>query len=543
MKFLILLPLLISCLPKTPKDTPPPKEPLVFDPLSSQAWHLENTGQDSYSEGFAVEGEDHKIKKAHELGFTGKGIRIAISDDGVQINHPDLEPNQLVNEHRNYNAAYPFKGKPVPEDIYKDSHGTAVTGLVSAVKGNTEGSYGVAPDSLFAGFNFLSGDKSYETFLHQFGGSFNIFNYSYGMREDVITNSYKDDVAVALKQGVKRGSIYVKAAGNGFYLPSEEVWSNANFEAEQTLPYFILVGAVNSRGVRASYSSPGSNLWISGAGGEQGTISPAMITTDLTGCTYGYAHKSWGLTAFDKGFDEANPHCDYTNTMNGTSSAAPVISGIIALMLEANPNLTWRDVKHILAKTADRVDYSELDNDLSHPHPSLNLSGHTYDKKWIKNHAGNYFSNWYGFGRANALQAVLMASTYNFPLGTYIEETFSSANFSQPIPNNATGVTDIINVSSGISKIESVQLTVKLEHNAVGDLGIELTSPRGTTSKLFLINSGGEVWPIDPNPTINLLSNAFYEENPQGNWIIKIIDGHPDETGNFKNWSIQINGH
>ena len=545
MKFLILLPLLFSCIPKSPKDTPLPKEPLVFDPLSAHAWHLENTGQDTFSDGYAVAGEDHKIKKVHELGFTGKGIKIAVSDNGVQVNHPDLEQNQLVNEHRNYRTTPPYKGDPVPEDIYRDSHGTSVTGLVSAVKGNTEGSYGVAPDSLFAGFNFLSLGYSHEIFLHQLTGDFNIFNYSYGLPEHLITGTYQSEVIDTLKQGVENGAVYVKAAGNDYYLTYEgtPIWSNANFEAEQTLPYYIVVGAINSRGIKSSYSSPGSNLWISGAGGEFGTSSPAMITTDLTGCSYGSAHKTTGKTAFDKGFDEANPYCDYTNTMNGTSSAAPVISGIIALMMEANPNLTWRDVKHILAKTADRVDYSELDNNLSHPKASFNLPGHIYDKKWIKNHAGNYFSNWYGFGRANALQAVLMASTYNFPLGTYLEETFTSALLDLDIPNTAVGVTDTINVSSGVSKIESVQVRVNLEHTRAGDLGIELTSPYGTTSKLFLINSGAIVYPPTNNPEINLLSNAFYEENPQGNWTLKIIDGSSDHPGKFKGWSIKINGH
>src|SRR5690606_20003147 len=104
-------------------------------------------------------GQDHKIKAAHALGFTGKNIRIAVSDDGVEINHPEIQENQLIDEHRDYNTgAPPFLGDPTPEH-YMDAHGTAVTGLIAAVKGNTIGSFGVAPDAQFAGFNYLSSDQ------------------------------------------------------------------------------------------------------------------------------------------------------------------------------------------------------------------------------------------------------------------------------------------------------------------------------------------------------------------------------------------------
>lgn len=547
MKYLILLPFLISCLPEKPKDAPN-RDPVIFDPLAPQAWHLDNTGQNSYSEGYAIAGEDHKIKAVHELKYTGKGIRIAVSDTGVQVNHPDLEQNQLKNEHRDYRLDFPFLGNPEPIVSKKNApHGTAVTGLISAIQGNNVGAYGVAPDSLFAGFNFLDSSFEFSIYLHQMTGNFDIFNYSYGDNGSVITSPYSDLVLEALKQGSDKGSIYVKAAGNSYIEFVEGyIFGNANFEADQTIPYFIVVGAVNARGVRSSYSTPGANLWISGAGGEFGVEDPAMITTDLTGCSYGFANKETGASAFDKGFEEINPHCDFTNSMNGTSSAAPVISGIIALLKEANPKLTWRDIKHILAKTADRVDYS-VNNTLEHPLAAQRLTGHTYDVKWTKNMAGNFFSNWYGFGRANALEAVLMASSYDFPLGEYQEENYPSAsNLNKIIPAGAGGVEDEIEVmSSEIAKIESIQLEVILNHPKIGELGIELTSPQGTTSRLFLINSGA----IDSlkgttNRKVQLLSNAFYEENPQGKWTLKIIDGNDADPDQYlEAWSLKVNGH
>src|SRR5690606_22750182 len=159
MKFVfLLLPFLIACLPQSPKDTPVPEEPPDIEPLAVQAWHLENTGQHAYSEGFALKGQDHKIKATHEqLNLTGKNIRIADSDDALEVTHPDLEQNQLVGEHRDYTSTASFIGDPGPQN-FMDAHGTGVTGLIAAVKGNIFVSFGVASDASFAGFNYLSSD-------------------------------------------------------------------------------------------------------------------------------------------------------------------------------------------------------------------------------------------------------------------------------------------------------------------------------------------------------------------------------------------------
>lgn len=569
MKLLYLLtPLLIACLPQTPKDqdvVDSASTNSVIDPLASEAWHLENRGQMSFSSALALAGEDSKIKQAHELGFTGKHIRIAVSDDGLDRTHPDLKDNELVGEHRNYLLSPPYIGSPVPAGTF-DSHGTAVTGLIAAIKGNTLGSYGVAPDAQFAGFQYLNSNQENAMFLHQLQGNFDIFNYSYGAAGCIITPNYSNDYRNALIYGVTQqrnqlGSIYVKAAGNSFQGPlsecatgvgNQKYWGNANLESEQTVPYLIIVGAINARGIKSSYSTPGSNLWVSGLGGEDGVNTPAMITTDLQGCSRGWSHSSYGSSLFEIGQNDNNKNCDYIHTMNGTSSAAPVVAGVVALLLEANPQLTWRDVKHILAKTADKVDYKPSSNTLAHPQSILNLPDHTYDYKWVINQAGNLFSNWYGFGRVNAKNAVEMAKSYTF-LGPYIEGsklTSSAINLTIPSGsgNNSTGVSHSQTYSSSVNKIESVEVEVEIDHHFLGDLGIEITSPSGTTSKLTLINSWTLDWLKGSNPTSNrklqLLSNAFYEENSNGSWTLKVIDGDTTNTqqGTLKSWSLKING-
>jgi subtilisin-like proprotein convertase family protein len=557
----ILILLLISaCVPKAGKNTrgKTTSDPVTgVDPLASYAWHLSNTGQSSFSTSAGTTGQDFSIKQALALGYTGSGIKIAVSDTGVEVNHSDLTNNQTSKSlHRNYNSNYSSAwhgGDPFP--IEYEAHGTAVAGLISAVADNAIGSKGVAPKSKFAGFLFI-GDfndtvSSYEAkTLDQMTGDFDIFNYSYGYSgcefaptTASIVNAYKTGVT-NLRNG--KGAVYVKAAGNDFVGYNSECdadddtyyFGNTNTSEDQNIPYIILTTAVNAQGKISSYSTPGSGLWVSSAGGEYGTSSPAMITTDIRGCQEGYSTSASYVSDFNRGKSSLNENCDYTSIMNGTSSAAPVLSGIIALMLEANPNLTWRDVKHILATTADRINYSTL----ALPHPyEAGLAGHVYDYIYVPNAAGFYFSNTYGFGRVNALAAVTKAKTYTNELGTYQETSYiESGSLSLPIPDNsATGVESTLTSTYGLI-IESIQIKISTNHTYVGDLGVELTSPSGTTSKLLLINSN--IYQNGLND-FTLLTNAFYGENSYGTWTIKLIDGAQDDAGSLTSWKLKINGH
>ena len=151
---------------------------------------------------------------------------------------------------------------------------------------------------------------------------------------------------------------------------------DASFDTKLTVPYVIGVASLKESGVRSSYSTPGSSLWVSGFGGEYGNNqsysgfpvvggnNPALMTTDQSSCSAGYVRTGidvgtgLNINSFQSGSHPENQNCNYTSTANGTSAATPTISGVIALMLEANNNLTWRDVKHILAATSEQIDSS-----------------------------------------------------------------------------------------------------------------------------------------------------------------------------------------
>lgn len=527
----------------------------VDDPLATYAWHLENTGQMTFSTGAGTAGQDFNIKEAHDAGYKGTGIKIAISDSGTEISHPDLSANTLSGLHRNYSSSSPSmwrNANPFAPGI--EGHGTSVAGLAAAVGWNGIGSRGVAPSAGFGAFYFIGDFSDTDASLEakttdQMTGTFDIYNYSYGYPGCYFLPAYTS-VTPAYKSGVTslrsgKGAIYVKAAGNDYIGynsdcdPSDNSYffGNTNTDEEQNNPYIILTAAVNARGRIASYSTPGSGVWVASAGGEFGDDAPAMLTTDLTTCTEGYSTSDADVTGFNSG-QTLNPDCNYTSVMNGTSSATPVLSGIVALMLQAKSTLTWRDIKHILATTAEKVNYSTAA--ITHPAGASGaLAGHVYDYLYVVNNAGYSFSNTYGFGRVNAQSAVNTAKTFT-SLGTYLESGWStSGTISMNIPDkSSTGVSSSISVSSNYI-IESIQIKLTTDHTFIGDLGIQLTSPNGTVSRILPVNSMINHSGLSD---FMMLTNAFYGERSAGSWTIKIVDGATSDTGKLTNWKIKVNG-
>lgn len=529
------------------------------DPFAAQAWHMRNVGQKSFASQSGTSGEDINVLGALAQGMTGLGVKIAISDSGVEIAHEDLTDNVIPGASRNYDLASPYIGDPTPPGA-GEGHGTAVTGLAVARGWNNKGSRGVAPEAMFAGFYFIGSSQSLPTILHQANGNFDIFNYSYGYSQCVVNDiepTYADQLkfgATTLRGGL--GALYVQAGGNEFASdlsdcvsslnPGEEFYfGNANLDGNMTTPYTVVVGALNAKGLRASYSSPGANLWVSAPGGEFGTTNPAMLTTDLSNCSRGQSRSTSTANAFQKG-GGGNSNCNYTSTMNGTSSAAPVTSGVIALILDANPSLKWRDVKHILATSATQVNASAGLSD--HPFYTPDVSGVTYQQGWVTNVAGYKFHNWYGFGRVNAGAAVTAAMNYGASLPALVETSspfdrawyYSSGAVNINIPDvSATGITSTLNVRHNLV-VESVQVKLNITHTFPSDLSVELISPSGTKS--ILLNYDSVI--LDENFVNTIvLSNAFYGESSRGNWQLRIFDVESNDVGKLDSWEIKVFGH
>lgn len=528
------------------------------DKFLEHHWNLNNTGQNAFAQNGGVPGADLRMDSVLEEGPYGENITVAVVDTGLEMCHPDLAPNVDVNGSYNFAARGTYDKQwygateldPFnPENL--GDHGTSVAGIIGAVANNGIGGRGVAPRSRLRGFNYLGTNSDAEEALgfsddKPRSSDVDIFNMSYGTlpylgnSSSWTYNLYQRGVT-DLRDGL--GALYVKSAGNSFFacesvehtIRDEIGCSSSNGDPTHSLPFLVVVGALNASDTRAGYSSTGSNLWISAPAGEYGARFPASISTDQQGRDRGYVILSNRGLAID---DILNPTGNYISTFNGTSAAAPNASGAIAVLLSVNPSLTWRDVKYILAKTARKVD--------PNIQPVRIAFGggrpHVLQHSWIQNSAGYNFHNWFGFGAINLDDAVALARTHQpDSLGTFTKSDDYRNRSTIAIPDYySDGVESRISVTgfSDSANIEAVVLKLEGSHNFMPDMGITLISPDGTESIVnqvfndFLIHNTTFSW--------NLLSNAFYGESPNGDWTLKIVDAAPDDTGTITEWSLEF---
>jgi subtilisin-like proprotein convertase family protein len=225
--------------------------------------------------------------------------------------------------------------------------------------------------------------------------------------------------------------------------------------------------------------------------------------------------------------------------MNGSSAAVPIVSGSVALLLEKNPNLTWRDIKYILAKTAKKIDPNFKGIKIK---VNDNLE-YLLDQGWITNKAGFSFSNWYGFGVIDVEKALEFAKNYNFKFPKFIEKEWI-INTKDVILSNIFGLFQTeINVPKNESlNIESIQIRVSIESQYIGDISLELISPQGTKS---IIWHAGNAFTSNGNlEDMQMLSNAFYGEKSYGIWKLNVINiGFHKKNPKFKQWKLKVSGH
>ena len=549
---------------------------LRTDPLYQYQWHLNNTGQTNFATNAGTAGQDLNVDSVIVSGITGDGIKISIVDDGLEIAHEDLATNVISGSYDFANSdTDPTQPSPCEDANDCGGHGTSIGGLIAAEGWNNKGVRGIAPEASIFGANLLAdGAGSVEAAAlgvnYPGGVTADIYNMSYG-RGFTTTYSLQNYMNSTTEQkfvnGVTnlrdgKGALYIHAAGNEYEINSNASCGTGKLLscAESTLdqrsqsPYVISVGALDANGVKTSYSTPGSATWVSGFGGEYGfnsdvynvtgnKLDPALMTVDRSSCSLGYSRTGnttpYGYNKFNlAGFNfteqtTLNPNCNYHSHFNGTSSAAPTVAGVIALILEANPNLTWRDVKHILATTSDKVDASN----------SITLNGITL-YSWVENNADHDFHNWYGFGKVNAAAAVAAAQSYTIgSLGSFITSGYvGSGTINASIPD-ALGSTISLSVnaptgSNGV--VEYVRVNLQFSHANQNTLGFRLQSPDGTIHSIVQPATNIN----DPSAVLFDIGVAgFYGETMAGSWTLIVDDHVAGTTGTLTQWGIQIYGN
>jgi proprotein convertase subtilisin/kexin type 2 len=489
------------------------------DPGFADQWHLRNTGQAGPDGVPGKPGEDLNASMAWNHA-TGTGIRIAVVDDGLDIGHEDL--NVVPGKSWDYRVnAY---GDPSSES---SSHGTACAGLAAARGHNGIGVTGVAFNARLVGYNLLSatsGEFGADAVVRDLADN-HIYSNSYGAADSngLYSDSdraWRDAIDTGTRTGRGgRGVVYTWAAGNGAPEDRSDYDGSANYQG------VLAIGSLNDQGKRSSYSEPGSNLLVMAFGGEQ-CAQHTMTTVDVSGAA-GYNNGTSASTSGDPYVDYAGAP-NYTRCMNGTSAATPEAAGVVALMLEANPELGWRDARAILARTARKNDPADSD--------------------WVTNGGGHRVNHQYGYGAIDANAAVLAARSWvNLPA----QKTADAADEApQPIVDNGDVlVRSVAMAGSGITRVEFVDLYVDSDHPEVGDLEIALRSPSGTVSQLSVSRDCKDSQGAVVSCGQSLMGGFRFgiarlmDEPADGVWTLAVKDHRAGNTGTLRRWGLRVYGH
>uniref|UniRef100_A0A1I8ILW8 P/Homo B domain-containing protein n=2 Tax=Macrostomum lignano TaxID=282301 RepID=A0A1I8ILW8_9PLAT len=439
---------------------------------------------------------DVNVTGVWQEGNLGEGVTVCLLDDGLDYSNPDLT------DAYNAKGSYDFNENdydPMPStSSAANHHGTRCAGEVAAKANNFYCGLGVAPGARVSMLKILDGTviDSMEAmaYNYQHHGNY-IYSSSWGPPD---SGNFIDGPHVlgrqALRKGVRDGrhgygSIFVVASGNGGYYAD-----NCNFDGYATSEFTVTIGAVTQQGVMPPYAEECAcmhGVTVSSGGGRW------IVTTDWrqlggTGCT---------------------------SSHGGTSAAAPLAAGMIALMLSARPCLSWRDVQHILVLTAEKVDKQ---------------IGH-----YTRNGAGLFHSHKHGFGMLTAWRMVQAAKTWKSVPPAEYTKSESLLEFSKLPPNQTVYLYYDNSASASDSSpaiLEHVKVYVNIQHPARGQLIISLYSPSGTHSVLATVR------PFDKATTG--LSWTFatircWGETPYGEWKLA-VNNTSNQPGLIQNWRLTL---
>jgi len=461
-----------------------PLQRAVNDPLFPNQWHL------------AGEGINLQLNASWDSA-TGKGINVTVVDDGLEVAHEDLAGNAYPldsNRHRNFNEGVP--NDPTPTEPGQN-HGTNCAGLIGAIGFNNVGVIGVAPEANLMGLRLIAGaaseDSTGEAMAWQPENVVtHVSSNSWGPADDGTALGVMSALQLAgitkangYRDGL--GTVFVVSTGNG-----RQSGDEASYDGFATSRFTIGVGAVGRTGDPSSFSEQGIGVAISAFGGE---FNPPDVTwtTNNSGDA--------ALTALQGKFPTSKAPVNYSDAFNGTSAAAPQVSGAVALLLQANPKLSYRDVKEILMKTATKTGLQNGDD-------------------FKDNGAGFTFSHSFGAGLLNVSAALDLAASWT-NLGELTSATVTTTG-TNPIPDGTVdGAVYSFDFSAQPAmRVEHVEFVVNVQHPNRGDLGFVLTSPSGMVS---IVNNR------TPDTGANFENYLFtsvrhWGETSTGTWTVKVID-------------------
>ncbi|MEM9264816.1 MAG: S8 family serine peptidase [Cyanobacteria bacterium P01_F01_bin.13] len=504
------------------------------DQLYDKQWHLQHQG----GAGLAVNSHI-SAEKAWDITRGSRSVVIAVTDDAFDLNHPDLQGmGKLVFpwdlKHRD--------GLPMPSQTY-ENHGTAVAGLAVAEE-TGGGVVGVAPGCSFMPLQTTGylDDESIEALFEwavEHGASViscswspAAVNFSLSLRQRAAINQ------AATKGRNGKGCVVLFSAGNANRplngKVSELGWpQNALrgviqwFGGFAMHPDVITVSACTSLNRKAVYSNWGKNVSVT-APSNNGPPSMALpnVGNVETGPLVRGRFEGLGMTTCDRTGATGYSRSNYTSTFGGTSSACPVVAGVVGLMLSANPELRAGEVKQILQDTADKIEDAARD-------PQLGLAYGRYDNRG--------HSLWFGYGKVNAYKAVKAArDSYltSRQLSQTIEQTSATT---LTIPADRTAMQRAGITINQYGRLQDIQVYLDIHHGFLGDLSISVISPQGKAVLLQGRTLGRQTqlrktYTFENTPALSLLIN----HGIHGRWQLKVMDHSETHQGQLLQWLLKL---
>jgi len=468
-------------------------DPPLSDALSACLWHLDSSTAASAN----INGQTQSASADINIGDVwdttmGAGITVSIVDRTWEAGHEDLVGNA------NRAASTYWGGRTGESNSW---HGTAVAGVIGA-RDNNIGGRGVAPRAQLLNVNYLEYQSTYtltQRFLHR-KDTVAVANHSYSRSGNRDLHRVSPVVTSALEESLKsgfggKGIVHVKSVGNDKRLGDE-----GGLEERHNHYGFIVACAVDSAGNATTYSEEGSMLWVCGPSGDTGRF---QILAPI------------GKNSYHSG-------------LKGTSFSAPVVSGVAALVRSANTDLTWRDVKLILAGTAQKNDANDSSWQAGALKYRSTTDSYSYSRK-------------YGFGLVDASAAVAAAKTWKTLPPMFASLARSSE--SETVTKSGGTKEFTLDLVSDIDFIEYVDVNFNMNTENFNHLKMTLVSPSGRES-LLIKGPSGRGWCSCPlNGDFKLASVRHLGETASGTWKLKIANTGDVHPAKLNSWGIKVYGH
>ncbi|KAL7747596.1 hypothetical protein RI367_007037 [Sorochytrium milnesiophthora] len=472
------------------------------DPLWPLQWPVHRT-----------DGNTFDVINVWRRDLTGQGMHIAVIDDGIDYTHPDLADSYVAETSYNFIDVTP---DAAPRSAL-DNHGTRCAGQIVAKPNNSVCNVGIAFDAKVSAIKLIGdlapSDADEANAFNHYLDRHHVYSSSWGPKDDGSSMEAPGVLAMAaMRKGVETGrgglgAVYVVASGNGGR------GDNCNFDGYANNVLAISVGSAMPDESLPRYSELCAAHLVTAYSGDE---AHGIVTTDLGhGCTERHT---------------------------GTSAATPFVSGMIALALQARPDLSWRDVQHLVV-------HSTMINDMPGP-----------DYDWVTNNAGLRVSYRFAFGVLNA--DMLVRNALNWRKVPYLVQEYKSDTMwpHLAIPLGEQPISSTVQVTfeqAGlVHLLEHVQVRLTIRHNSRGVLTVRLLGPTGRETGGIRTESllasertrddtahGFQDW--------TFMTVRHWDESPVGNWTLVVTDSRPEAStgtapppvrGLLESWQLILRG-